>query len=71
MVIEAGGGRVTEDVSEATATTIVLAGDKDMEACRKSKGKKAPWAPAVDVQKKDFIKMCVLRHKLDRKTYKW
>ena len=46
MVIEAAGGRVTEDAAQATARTIVLAGEKDLSGYSTSKAKKPPWSPA-------------------------
>ena len=39
MVIEAAGGRVTEDAAQATARTIVLAGEKDLSGYSTSKAK--------------------------------
>ena len=69
MVIKAAGGDVVQLSSSITATTIVLAGEKDFKKYGKSR--KPPWSPATEVQKKDFIKFSILNHKLDRKNFSW
>ena len=68
MVIEAAGGQLTKDKSEVTAETIVLAGEKDYDSFKKSK---KPWAPAKEFQEKDFVKFSILKHTLDRASFKW
>jgi hypothetical protein len=70
MVIEAAGGRVTEDAAQATARTIVLAGEKDLSGYSTSKAKKPPWSPATEVQKKDFLKISILTNSLDRQKFR-
>jgi len=70
MVIEAASGQLCEDKKTVTASTILLlAGEEDNQLFKTSKTN--PWAPATELQNKDFVKFCILRHKLDRKTYKW
>jgi len=69
MVIEAAGGQLCEDKKTVTASTILLAGEEDHKLLKTSKTN--PWAPATELQNKDFVKFSILRHKLDRKTYKW
>jgi len=69
MVIEAAGGQLCEDKKTVTASTILLAGEEDHKLFKTSKTN--PWAPATELQNKDFVKFSILRHKLDRKTYKW
>ena len=68
MVIKAAGGDVVQ-LSSITATTIVLAGEKDFK--KHGKSRNPPWSPATEVQKKDFIKISILNHKLDRKKFRW
>ena len=70
MVIEAAGGRLTEDLAEATANTIVLAGEQDLKNHTARKAKKPPWFPATELQKKDFIKNSILTNTLDRIAFR-
>jgi len=69
MVIKAAGGEVTQDKNAISEGTIVLAGEEDHKKFGKSK--KPPWAPATEVQKKDFIKACIMNGELDRKQFRW
>ena len=69
MVIEAAGGQLCKVEKGVTASTILLAGADDYALFKKNKTN--PWAPATEFQNKDFVKYSILRHKLDRETYKW
>jgi len=69
MVIEAAGGQLCKDKIGVTASTVLLAGADDYALFKRNKTN--PWAPATEFQNMDFVKYSILRHKLDRETYKW